>query len=111
MYYALRMLRFCIMSYLFRVLQIEEDLTALQKKYTNLENEFDKVNEQYNEGVVKLEASEKRVTEVCSDFIKTLPNVVCKFEIILPADKAILLVMQFLLIFNRLSHGLVLNCI
>jgi len=29
-----------------------------------LENEFDKVNEQYQEGTIKLEASEKRVTEV-----------------------------------------------
>ena len=46
------------------VFQAEEDLTALQKKYTNLENEFDKVNESYNDGVVKLEASEKRVAEV-----------------------------------------------
>lgn len=49
--------------------QIEEDLSTLQKKYTNLENEFDKVNEQFQEGTVKLEASEKRVTEVSILFL------------------------------------------
>jgi len=46
------------------MLQIEEELQTLQKKFTNLENEFDQVNEKYNEGTTKLEASEKRVTEV-----------------------------------------------
>lgn len=54
--------------------QAEEDLNVLQKKYTSLENEFDKVNEQYNEGVVKLEASEKRVTEVSFTFIIYVTN-------------------------------------
>ena len=48
------------------VFQIEEDLSSLQKKHTNLENEFDIVNEKYNDGVVKQEAAEKRVTEVRS---------------------------------------------
>ena len=50
------------------VFQIEEDLSSLQKKHTNLENEFDIVNEKYNDGVVKQEAAEKRVTEVRSYF-------------------------------------------
>ena len=44
--------------------QIEEDLVSLQKKHTNLENEFDTVNEKYNDGIAKQEAAEKRVTEV-----------------------------------------------
>lgn len=44
--------------------QLEEDLNTLQKKYANLENEFDKVNEGLIEANTKLETSEKRVNEV-----------------------------------------------
>jgi hypothetical protein len=43
---------------------LEEDLSTLQKKYANLENEFDKANEGLIEANTKLEASEKRVGEV-----------------------------------------------
>jgi len=45
----------------------EEDLNSLQKKYANLENEFDKANEGLIEANTKLEASEKRVNELESD--------------------------------------------
>ena len=45
-------------------MQCEEDLNSLQKKYANLENEFDKANEGLIEANTKLEASEKRVNEV-----------------------------------------------
>lgn len=43
---------------------MEEDLNTLQKKYANLENEYDKANEGLIEANTKLEASEKRVSEV-----------------------------------------------
>lgn len=43
---------------------MEEDLNTLQKKYSNLENEYDKANEGLIEANTKLEASEKRLSEV-----------------------------------------------
>lgn len=39
-------------------------MISLQKKYANLENDFDNVNEKLAEVTVKLEASEKKLTEV-----------------------------------------------
>lgn len=45
-------------------LQIEEDLTTLQKKHSNLENEFDTVNEKYQDCQSKLEEAEKKASEV-----------------------------------------------
>lgn len=44
--------------------QIEEDLTSLQKKHSNLENEFDTVNEKYQECQTKMEEAEKTASEV-----------------------------------------------
>ena len=49
---------------MFCVRQLEEDLNTLQKKYANLENDYDKANEGLIEANTKLEASEKRCNEV-----------------------------------------------
>lgn len=50
-------------------------MVTLQKKHTNLENEFDSVNEKYQEGIVKQEAAEKRVTEVRMSYCTFYSNV------------------------------------
>jgi len=43
---------------------MEEELSTLQKKFASLENEFDNVNEQLQTAQTKLEAADKRTTEV-----------------------------------------------
>lgn len=43
---------------------MEEDLNNLQKKYANLENEYDKANEGLIEANTKLETTDKRLNEV-----------------------------------------------
>ena len=53
---------------------MEEDLNSLQKKYGNLENEYDNANEGLIEANTKLEASEKKVNEVFNVLINFTDN-------------------------------------
>lgn len=53
----------CLLTY-FLYFQLEDDLSALQKKYAHLENEFDNANEGLTEAKTKLENSDKKATEV-----------------------------------------------
>lgn len=46
----------------------------MQKKYANLENDFDNANEQLTAANTNLEASEKRVAEVSLFFLMIFKN-------------------------------------